>query len=173
MKGLIRSFLEYIRPSFWEGDYNFLWIYLALIVFLIIAYERINSYFYRKSLLDPVRTQQNRESMQKAWARQQEQIEALKKEAKPDSLEESKSNPEAPQAPQDPSPSKAPTNPTIVPQKAKKTPENPEKPEENSEESEKLERARKKSEYFSGSSGAGGYRPNVKDRYPGVYKRGG
>jgi DNA mismatch repair ATPase MutL len=171
MKGLIESFLEYIRPSFWQGDYNFLWLYLALIISLIIAYEKIHSYLDSKSIQDPVRTQQYKENMQKVWARQQEQLESLRRESPAESQEESKTNIEA----EDPVPGKVAKKPSKASkpseksEKAEKSAESP----ENSEKSQQLERAKKKSEYFSGSSGPGGYRPNVKDRYPGVYKRGG
>jgi outer membrane biosynthesis protein TonB len=160
MKGLIMSFLEAIRPPFWEGDYNFLWIYLISIVLLIVLYESLSQHLSLKSAMNPARVNDLKLQMQNARKLQQEKFELSK--PTPSEVRISKEE------------NKEPSKPEEKPLKNDKKVEKKELKEENKEEKdEKLERAKKKSEYFSGSSGPGGYRPNVKDRYPGVYKRGG
>lgn len=154
MESYAKQWLETIRPWFWQGDYNFLWIYLVILIILIHCFLNLKDRYTHHTTFKESRVQKHKATMQEVWTRKQEEL---------ISLSQSSQKPESPQ-------------------EEVKTQENKEKNEEKKETKQKspknsenpddhLSKLKRKTDYFSGTSSSTSYKPNLRDRYPQVYKR--
>ena len=161
MESYVYRSLEKIRPWFWQGDYNFLWLYLITSIILLHYLIKLKAKCNNYHTFRDERVHKHKLSMQEVWSKKQEELSLLtktelKKKESEKRIEEEEEKKEKKQKEE---------------KKEEKKGKKKEKEEDPDEKDEKLARLQRKTDYFSGSSGPSGYKPNLQDRYPQVYKR--
>lgn len=156
------TFLEYIRPSFWKGDYNFLWIYLIILIIIIKLSESAYQKLKHNSTFAQKRVEKHSMSMREIWEAKQAELDKMPKTEMVKIIPQSNEKKEEEKKEE------------VQIEESKTNKKCDDEGEDKNKEilDEKAEREKRKREYFNNeASGGKGYKPNMQERYPGVYKR--
>ena len=175
METYVYQFLENIRPWFWQGDFNFLWLYLVALFILLHFLMKLKEKYDNYHTFRDERVHKHRASMQEVWSKRQEELstilqaESIKKGSEKGNEEKKEEKGEKEKEEEEEEKKEEKKGKKGEKKEKKETKED--KNEVIDEKDEKLARLKRKAEYFSGSGGPSGYKPSLQDRYPQVYKR--
>jgi hypothetical protein len=71
--------LESLRPSFWQGDYNFLWIYVFAFIIVYKIYLSAYSKYYYSRVFSPARVERHSLGRRQVWEKKQGELDSVPK----------------------------------------------------------------------------------------------
>ena len=162
---MMYEILEALRPSFWQGDYNFLWLYVFGLIIIVKLYEFLYRKYHNSTIYNPSRIQRHSQSYRDIWEKKQQELDSLTKADKS----------QTPRPTEEAKPDSKRQEPKIIEEEEEKKEdikeEKKEQKIEGQETDEKLEKMKRKTDYFNSNSSSKTYKPSLRDRYPNIIKR--